>query len=362
MKSYYVKTIALLILLVLGVLPYAAHPGAFNSEDYNCWSVYGPPSAMNIHRVFAPILFGYVRPAFILYWRMMLDAFGMTYQPFFIAALILHAVNIVLIFALSMRLWKSVASAFLGTLLFLLFSHASAIAFPGANSQLIETGMSVASIIAWISWREHGSIGYYTVAILCGALAMATKEDAYTLPVIIVLLNTYLLKARVRETAWASSPLFACLLLLVYLHIGASASRTPIHQDIVMNAVNTAAFLCSGILAGIARFPYTEVGNTGAIYALPFAALLFAMRKHIENDPRVVFVFASTILVSLPFCATGWTTQDWYYYPISAFFGIGFGRLVIASLQSTTSLVRLHVRSRNVSSHPAYERRLRGRS
>ncbi len=124
-----------------------------------------------------------------------LDPFG-----FHLGNLLLHAANVVLVFALLKRLIRSGYCAYIGAMIFAVHPlHTEAVVWIAGRKDLLSTLFYLLTLITYLRHRD-GIRGMYLLSILFAVLAMLSKAMAMTLPVTLLLLDWFASVAEVHET------------------------------------------------------------------------------------------------------------------------------------------------------------------
>ena len=170
------------------------HRGFFE-DDYGFISR-GPIDLSHVATAFNPITIGwFYRPVFLVW----IDIFN-TIAPhssvvLHTASLVLFGLTVPLAGSLAYRLTKNVYVGGAATLLFL-FAHGmeEAIWWISSGSTLLAALFSMITLHLWLTWREGGRRRYAILAMLTMCLALCSKEDAASLPFILIVLDWYLIK------------------------------------------------------------------------------------------------------------------------------------------------------------------------
>lgn len=120
-----------------------------------------------------------------LFWLSGLDPFS--YNAF---GIIMHAVNAVMVCLFMMRLLKDKALAIICGAIFLVNSvGCDALFWKAANNTLINVFFYLFTLYFYIIYRQEKSIKYFIASISFFSLAMFSKEDAASMPFIIIILE-----------------------------------------------------------------------------------------------------------------------------------------------------------------------------
>ena len=137
---------------------------------------------------------GSYRPITSLVWRLEYKLFGLEPWPFHLFTILLHLVNVFLVYILAKKLWKgqrpneSEWFGFLSALIFaILPNHAEAVAWISVVNDTLVTALMLGSLILLLNSLKKTQSAFWTRYILAAslfALAIFTKEIALVFPVI----------------------------------------------------------------------------------------------------------------------------------------------------------------------------------
>jgi hypothetical protein len=162
------------------------------------------------------------RPVFLTYLAGMFKLFGANPVALHAGNLVLHSITLVLLFVLVFRLSKSLVAGLLAALLFVYWpQHSEAIWWISCGSTLLAGLFSLATLLLWSLFREHSSRKYFAGALACFVLALCSKEDAMSLPLILLALDWFLapqstFRARVR-LLWPFALVYAIYLACAWV-------------------------------------------------------------------------------------------------------------------------------------------------
>jgi hypothetical protein len=128
------------------------------------------------------------------------------------AGIALFGITIALSSSLSYRLTGSRVAAGVTGLLFLFgIGMEEAISWIASGSTLLAALFSILTLHLWLTWRDSGHRRLFPLFLLTMMIAMCSKEDAATLPLIIIVFDWYLLgrgdarpKLRTLMPTWAA--------------------------------------------------------------------------------------------------------------------------------------------------------------
>lgn len=105
---------------------------------------------------------------------------------------VLYALNAVLLYFLTLKLWGEKEFSLLAAALFALNATASdAVFWHMSLSTLLCTVFYLLTLTAYVIYRKEGKRNYWYLAFVLYIIAMFTKEDAASLPFIVILLEVF---------------------------------------------------------------------------------------------------------------------------------------------------------------------------
>jgi protein O-mannosyl-transferase len=141
---------------------------------------------------FAP---NYYRPIFLLWLKVNYSLFGVSPAGWHFSSVALHALATIQVYWLGKRLLKNQTAAAIAALLFAVHPvHVESVAWVSGVTDPLMCVALLASVLAFLRWQENPSVASYATAMLFGAVALASKEPAVVLPVLVAV------------SAWAASP------------------------------------------------------------------------------------------------------------------------------------------------------------
>ncbi len=217
---------ALVVLaLAAGIALYAPTlPGGFLADDY--WYI---DQAQTIRLTEHPLLalrkgnFYYLRPLTSAAWSALYSVFEFRAPLYRASSLGLHLLAVLSFYLLAYRVLKSRGAAGLSAVAFAVFPlHAEAVAWVSSNADLFAAIFFALAVERWLAWRGSEGPGRAGLGLcfILGFLAMASKEAAYVLPV--VLLCGEVLPGRKRSAKQRRN----ALILMFVMAIAFSGART----------------------------------------------------------------------------------------------------------------------------------------
>jgi len=227
----------LLILALTTVLHLRSLGAYFVGDDFNFAQSLGPGGSFSFRdwlRFFDPGLMGESalwRPVTWTTWALDYLCHGTRPAGFHVTSLLLHLACVAAVHRLARRLVPDGSSFAPGAaaLLFALHpAHPDAVVWIAGRADVVATLFVLLALAAYVRFRRTGARGSGVGALVCAALALASKETAIVLPVALALLHLLPTTARPRRDVLALIPFFALLagyLLLRRALFGAAASR-----------------------------------------------------------------------------------------------------------------------------------------
>jgi hypothetical protein len=186
--------------------------------------------------------------------------------------------------------------------------HAEAVAWMGARFDLLSACFSVWSAAFYIRFRMRGDMGIYVASLACFVLAALLKENAYVLPLLLILAELWLMPNRRLSPALATAAAGACLFTYRWLALGGIGGYSDPSSRPILFHFSPKVFeglLIRGPAQTLLGYNWMQPSIAGftAIVSLT-AALLFAgglvSRTDAEGRKRRLFSFAWIVLAMLP--------------------------------------------------------------
>lgn len=135
----------------------------------------------------------FYRPVFLTYIRTVVGLVGPNHLPLHIFGLLLHLIATLLFVTLMARILKNQTIAYGAGLLFVLSTRQNeGIWWFSANSTLLAACFYLSTIHGLISFRERNSHGSYLLTLVSFPLALMSKEDALSLPLVLIFFDVLL--------------------------------------------------------------------------------------------------------------------------------------------------------------------------
>lgn len=167
----------------------------------------------------------FYRPVYIIWVMLFNSLFPTSSVALHTAGIILYGLTIALAGILVYRLTSSRFAALATSLLFLFsIGMDEAISWIASHSTLLASLFSLITLHLWLSWRNGGRRFLMPIALLTMAIALCSKEDAATLPLILIAFDWYLVgrqgsRPRLRELAPAWTVLLGIMAIYGMLDV-----------------------------------------------------------------------------------------------------------------------------------------------
>ena len=150
---------------------------------------------------------------------------GLNAAPFHAVSLLVHVLNVLLVFGLLRRLVKNDRAAFAGAALFALHPvQVEAVAWVSGLTDLLGALFSLLSLSAFLRFREAEHWKWFVLATAWFALALLSKPSAAVLPLLALVLDRGILGRSWRESA---KP-FLCWLPLALASVAVAHHAEPV--------------------------------------------------------------------------------------------------------------------------------------
>jgi hypothetical protein len=224
----------ILIIAVVGTLAYFSTLFLFFAGDDFVWLKASTNfSFSNLAKPFLEYDFIWLKFRFVqnFVFFSLYHLFGLSPFVFHFFSLILHLINTILFFKILGNLNIDPKVSFLSAIIFVShFGHEETLFWVSANSTLLVAFFYLLGIWSFLAFVQKQKLKFYYLTILFFVLGLFSKEDAITLPFIVLFL-TFTQKGRDwRKSLLTVFPFF--FLLLLYLLFRFFVSSSLIHQNL----------------------------------------------------------------------------------------------------------------------------------
>lgn len=246
--------------LALGLLFYGPTLGAYLTGDDFIW-LYEASRLDSVQDLWRPGHFPFVRPTNTLFHWLGWQAFGTWPAGYHAAMLVLHLGTVVLLYLWIRSLTGSFAAGLAAGLVFLAYAqHLESVVWLSAVGETLAAPAMLGSLLCYRAWRVRGGRGLWAGALACLAAALLSKESAYALPLLLILVDLLLLPwegwARTAARQW---PFWA---LAALLGVWAASHLTG---DRPHGYLLDVAWLRPAFYAAMARYTLGTLGSYEAL-------------------------------------------------------------------------------------------------
>ena len=293
-------------------------------------------TSFDLKSIFSEQVMGNYHPVTVLTEAIEFHFFHNNAAGFHSVSLLLHLLNVLLLFYFILRLTQKNIVAFLCALLFAIHPlHVESVSWVSAQKDLLYVLFYFLSLIFYLQYAEPGrkSAAAYLIVVTCFILSLLSKAQAVTFPIVILLIDWYQGRKLSVKSILEKTPFFILSLVFGIVAIYAQKASESIQDIALYSFPERLMFSAYAIVAYLTRlflpinlstyYPYPEsIGNSFpvAVYTAPLiviiiAFLVFRFRK---KYPEVVFgmlfflVNISLVLQLLP--VGGAITADRYSY------------------------------------------------
>lgn len=290
---------------------------------------------------------------FFLYQIFKLNPFG-----YHLLSIILHILNVLLLFRLLLFLTDKLNLRFAGSLIFLVhFIHEETIFWISSLSTLLCCSFYLTGLFLFLRWRSNGKKWMlYLLSLIFCLLALFSREEAITFPFLILLIPLFnsppVQKLNILKSLKLSSPFFSCLgfyLVFRILTLPLGAMNHSYRIDPLVLLKNTGYFMVNLVfpyrflfdLIGYNKLDQLQFHYAGLRQhwlAIPLLLLLlFIVFKFIyhylrKNDVMLICGLAFLLLSPLPYLFLKGNGQRFLYFPV-----IGFSVLSLYFISSISN-------------------------
>ena len=218
----YVPALGALVIGVVVLISYhPALPIGFWYDDYSHLEMAGRPALpeflTNIFDPRVPRL--WYRPFQQLQWRIEYALWGSDALPYHIVQHLYHWLDCLLLYALVARLSRNWRGGFIGALIYaVLPTYTLSVFWLGVPDPLVSV-FFLLTLWLWIDYLEKGGALQFALTFAAFVATWLTKEIAVFLPIILVLIDRWLIAKPVPWRAWVkrNAPFFAFALIALLL-------------------------------------------------------------------------------------------------------------------------------------------------
>ena len=321
--KYYGALAAIVVISMLVYLP-VLHNGLLAWDDQ--YYILDNPLIYNIHLgdIFSKNVMGNYHPLTVLTLAIEYKIFGLDATGYHAVNLLIHLLNVILVFYAILLLNDKPGIALVASLLFGIHPlHVESVAWASELKDLLYTFFFLASYICYQKSIKDLNRKYYAFAIILFLASLLSKAMAASLP--LVLLLTDYLKGRKFETKvlLEKAPFFLLAIIFGIVAIAFQKSPEFVQEVTSFSFLQRIAFACYGFITYLYKFfvpinlsayyPYPlKTGNAIPIiyygYIIILAALVAGSIYSLRFTKKIVFglgFFAVTVFLVLQLLPIG---------------------------------------------------------
>lgn len=289
---------------------------------------------IDLLKIFTQNVGGNYHPLTILTLAIELHFFGINETGYHAINLLLHLLNVILVFYTVFLLCDKVGIALIASLLFGIHPlHVESVAWISELKDLLYTFFFLMSYTFYLKYLNIGQRKYYVFALLLFAVSLLSKAMAASLPVLLVLTDYYKGSKINIRTLLEKVPFFLLALIFGIIAIYAQKQSNSILDLSVFTFPQRIVFACYGFITYLyklllpiqlsAYYPYpVKSGGTVPVlfyaYVILFLGLTTYVIYSVRNTKKIFFglgFFTVTVFLVLQLLPVGNTIMaDRYSY------------------------------------------------
>lgn len=282
-------------------------------------------SPTGIMDIFSSYVLSNYHPLTVLLFALELKVFGLDPSGFHSVSLVLHLINVVLVFFLFQLLGFRKKIIIPVCLLFAIHPmHVESIAWIAEQKDLLYALFFIASLISYLVWiKREKKPKWLILSIVFFALSLLSKSMAVTLPLILILFDWYLDRLRSKKEVLEKLPYFVLSILFGIIAIISQSEGNAMDITRNVSIIDRIFLTCYGVifylyklvlplnLSAIHYYP-TKTGNFLPFYyylmPIVILAIIYLIYKTKSNKKIILFgtlFFLGSISVVLQIIPVG---------------------------------------------------------
>jgi protein O-mannosyl-transferase len=304
--------------------------------------------SINLKEIFSQNVMGNWHPVTILMFAIEYRFFGLNPAGYHAVNLLLHLLNVILVFYTIRLLSDKIAVALVAALLFGIHPlHVESVAWAAELKDLLYTFFFLASYIFYLKYLKNPQKKYYIFALLLFLVSLLSKAMAASLPLVLVLTD-YLKGRRIdKRILLEKAPFFLLALTFGVVAVLAQKSSDSIQVETIFSLPQRIVFASYGFITYLVKlilplhlsafYPYPVKNIPIQYYAYVFSVIGLAayVIYSIRFSKKIIFgigFFTVTIFFVLQLLSVGGAIMaDRYSYvpSIGVFYLAGEGLLYL---------------------------------
>lgn len=311
------------ILLVITFIAYLpVFQNGISTWDDDAYITHNPLIySLDLKEIFSGSVMGNYHPMTILALAVEYQLFGLNATGFHTVNLLLHLLNVVLVFYVIHLFSNKIEVALVASLLFGIHPmHAESVAWVAEQKDLLYTCFFLASLILYLKYVRGFHRKHYILALLFFLLSLLSKAMAAPLPVVLLLADYFQGRKIDKKAILEKVPFFVLAVIFGIIAILAQQSQGAANV-VAFNFPQRILIACYGFVTYLVKlifplklsayYPYPAGGNIPGvfyIYLILFIVLVAAVIYSIRYTKKIVFglgFFAATIFLVLQLFPVG---------------------------------------------------------
>jgi tetratricopeptide (TPR) repeat protein len=243
-------------------------------------------SLSNTVKIFSSFYIGMYQPFTTLVYGFIYSIFGENATAFHVFSLMVHLLNVMLVFILIRRFSRNDTVALMTSALFALSPmQVESVAWVSALSNLLFTAFYLLAVISYLRYVRRQKLRYLVYTLIFFSFSLLSKPAAVTLPVVLLFMDLYFRRRLNMRLLLEKAPFFlmAVLIGLIIIfareeagHIIDISDRFGLGSRVLM-VIYALAYYIANLLVpvGLSAFhPYPVEGLPIAYYIAPFIPIM----------------------------------------------------------------------------------------
>lgn len=344
-RSYYLVIFLILVLTAIAYSPILNNGFVWDDEPYIITNPLLPE--INIKEIFSDHYIGNYHPLTILVYAIEYQFFEQNAKGYHVVNLLLHLINVILVFRLVLILNGKISVALITSLLFGIHPlHVESVAWASQLKDTLYTLFFLTSFIYYLTYLKDRKKIFYILALMFFSLSLLSKAMAVSLPLVLILTDYYKNKKLNFKSIIDKLPFFILAIIFGIIAIYAQQSIGAMQDIQSFTFFQRIAFASYGFSSYIfkllipldlsAYYPYpVNIGNSipikyylYMIFILFLAVCVFYSLRYTKKTFFGIGFFTLTIFLVLQLLPVGNTIMaDRYSYlsSIGIFIIVGEG-------------------------------------
>jgi Tfp pilus assembly protein PilF len=164
-------------------------------------------SPQGVRKMFCSFYVSLYQPLTSLSWAVEYRLFGLNPRVYHTTNILLHLVNVLLVYVLVRVLSRNTGIAVAATALFAVHPlQVEGVAWASSLSIVLTSLLYLATLIAYVAYTRSGKARYFVAGLVFFLLALLAKTTAATLPLVLIVIDLYLQRKVSRRTVCEKIP------------------------------------------------------------------------------------------------------------------------------------------------------------